>query len=139
MKTTRWIPNITGCCMASSCVLLAGTSWAADPGVAYDKPARTEQVFRADELSIDAFGSVALKEEIIENISRDRVRRNARFGFGAGVNYFFNRYFGVLGGGLHGEHRAFLCGRCRREPGGSHSVRCDTPGAVWVCGRRISI
>jgi len=91
MKTNKLIPTLAG-----GCVLLAGTTtWAADPGVTYEKPTRTEQVFRADELSFDIFGSVALGEEIIENISTDRVRDNARFGWGAGVNYFFSRHIGL--------------------------------------------
>lgn len=81
--------------LAGSCVLLAGGAWAADATVAYDKPARTEQVFRANELSLDIFGSLSLGEEVIERISRDRVRDNGRFGYGAGVNYFFTRWIGI--------------------------------------------
>ena len=79
-------------------MLVAGSTWAADPGVAYEKPVppRTDHVFRADEFSLDIFGSMALGEEVIENLSRDRVTSDARFGFGAAANFFFTRYFGIM-------------------------------------------
>ena len=91
MKTTSLMPVL-----AASCTLLAGTtSWGAEPGLAYDRPARTDQVFRADEFSIDIFGSVSLGEDVIRRISRERVRDNGRLGYGAGANYFFTRHFGL--------------------------------------------
>lgn len=75
--------------------LLIGSLGAAEPGVAYEKPGRSGLVFRPAELSLDVFGGITLGEEVIENISRDRVQDNGRLGAGVGVNYFFNRYFGI--------------------------------------------
>jgi hypothetical protein len=92
MKIETWMPVVVG-----SCAFVAGTAWGADAGVSYNNVPRSEQVFRADEFSIDAFGTLALGEDVIEHISRDRVRDNGRFGFGAGANYFFTRYFGISG------------------------------------------
>ena len=90
MKTTTLIPVV-----ATGCVLLSGSISGAEPGVALDKAPRTDPVFRPNELSLDIFGSLALGEEVIEKISRDRVRDHGRFGYGAGVNYFFTRNFGL--------------------------------------------
>ena len=85
------MPTLTGACV----LLSATTSWTAEPGLTYDKSPRTDQVFRADELSLDVYGSLSLGEEVIENISRDRVQDNGRLGLGAGLNYFFSRNFGL--------------------------------------------
>jgi len=51
--------------------------------------------YRAKELSIDAFGSASMGKYSIEHISGSRVSHDTRLGGGLGVNYFFNRYFGL--------------------------------------------
>jgi len=51
--------------------------------------------YRANELSIDAFGSASMGKYSIEDLSRTRVSHDTRLGAGLGVNYFFNRYLGL--------------------------------------------
>jgi len=62
--------------------------------------------YRADELSIDAFGSGSIGEQTIDHISGDRIQKNGRAGAGAGVNYFFTRYIGI-GGDAYSENTAY--------------------------------
>ena len=61
--------------------------------------------YRAQEISIDAFGTGSLREQTIDHISGARVDRNGRLGAGAGLNYFFCRYVGV-GGDAYTENTA---------------------------------
>ena len=61
--------------------------------------------YRAQEFSIDAFGSGSLGEQTIDHISGDRVEHNGRLGAGAGLNYFFTRYIGI-GGDAYSENTA---------------------------------
>ena len=54
--------------------------------------------YRADELSIDAFGSGSIGQQTINHISGNRIQKNGRAGAeGVGVNYFFTRYIGISG------------------------------------------
>jgi len=57
-----------------------------------DKP-----LFRANEASLDAFGTVSVGQQTINHISGDRVRDNGRLGAGLGANYFFTRNIGLEG------------------------------------------
>jgi hypothetical protein len=59
--------------------------------------------YRCNELSLDGFGSASLGEYTLEHPSDRRVRRNTRFGAGAGINYFFTRYIGI-GGDAYSEN-----------------------------------
>lgn len=61
------------------------------------RPALAEEneLYRANELSVDVFGSASLQRHTIDNISRARVQQNTRLGLGAGVNYFFTRNMGI--------------------------------------------
>ncbi len=43
---------------------------------------------------MDVFGSVSVGQEVINHISRDRVKDDGRLGLGVGGNYFLNRYVG---------------------------------------------
>jgi hypothetical protein len=61
--------------------------------------------YRAQEFSIDAFGSGSLGEQTIDHISGNKVEHNGRLGAGAGLNYFFCRYVGV-GGDAYTENTA---------------------------------
>lgn len=54
-------------------------------------------LYRAGELSVDAFGTASLGKSTIENLSNDRVRNNTRLGAGLGVSYFFTRNIGIGG------------------------------------------
>lgn len=61
------------------------------------------QFYRANELSIDLFGSASIGQQTIDNFSGDRVTEDARLGAGVGINYFFTRHFG-LGGEAYTEN-----------------------------------
>jgi hypothetical protein len=61
--------------------------------------------YRAQELSVDVFGSGSLGEQTINNISGNKVEHNGRLGAGAGLNYFFSRYVGI-GGDAYTENTA---------------------------------
>ena len=52
-------------------------------------------LYRAQELSIDLFGSGSINQQTINHISGDRVTDNGRFGAGAGLNCFFCRHIGI--------------------------------------------
>jgi len=55
----------------------------------------TEPMYRDQELSIDAFGTLSLGEQSIDKISAARIRHNGRLGAGAGVNLFFAKNVGI--------------------------------------------
>lgn len=61
--------------------------------------------YRADELSLDAFGSGSIGQQTINHISGSRIERNGRAGAGAGANYFFTRFIGI-GGDAYSENTA---------------------------------
>ena len=52
-------------------------------------------LFRANELSLDLFGSLSVGQEVLQDISADRVKDDGRLGAGLGLNYFFTRFVGV--------------------------------------------
>lgn len=52
-------------------------------------------LFRENEFSLDAFGSVSVGQQIIDNISGNRVEDDGRLGAGLGLNYFLTRHIGV--------------------------------------------
>ncbi len=56
---------------------------------------QTGDLFRAQEFSVDIFGSLSVGQETIDDISGSRVKDDGRLGAGAGVNYFFTRNFGI--------------------------------------------
>lgn len=62
-----------------------------------------ESLFRANEASLDLFGSVSVGQETLDNISEERVRDDGRLGLGLGGNYFFTRHLG-LGGDAYTEN-----------------------------------
>jgi hypothetical protein len=55
----------------------------------------TFDLYPANELSLDAFGTISEGEHTIEHISSQSVKHGARGGVGAGVNYFITRYIGI--------------------------------------------
>jgi hypothetical protein len=59
--------------------------------------------YRSGELSVDAFGTGSLGEYTIQHLSGPSVRQNARFGLGAGINYFITRNIGI-GGEAYSEN-----------------------------------
>jgi hypothetical protein len=53
--------------------------------------------YRAQELSLDLFGSGSVGQPTIDHFTGGRIEQNGRLGAGAGLNYFFCRYVGVGG------------------------------------------
>ena len=60
----------------------------------FSPPKPSETLFRANEWSVDPFGSVSVRQETINRFSQQRVRQDGRLGAGLGVNYFFTRNIG---------------------------------------------
>ena len=52
-------------------------------------------LYRANEISIDLFGSGSIGKYTINNPSTTRIRDNGQLGAGAGLSYFFTRNLGV--------------------------------------------
>lgn len=88
--------NLLNGTTAMAMALAAGSFIAAPSTRAADDPAH---VFKADEFSLDLFGTLSIGEQTINRLSRDRVRDDGRLGLGIGGNYFFSRIFGVSGEG----------------------------------------
>jgi hypothetical protein len=61
------------------------------PGSYFDQG----DLYRASELSVDAFGTASIGKYTLDHPSDARVRHNARLGAGAGINYFFTRNIGI--------------------------------------------
>jgi hypothetical protein len=69
---------------------------AAKPALGADTTSSdSSDLYPANQLSLDAFGSISEGKYTIEHVSDQRVRNNARGGVGAGVNYFITRYIGI--------------------------------------------
>jgi hypothetical protein len=65
----------------------ADESAGANPGIFY----------RAQEVSVDLFGTGSINQQTFNHFSGDRVQQNGRLGAGAGLNYFFTRFIGLSG------------------------------------------
>jgi hypothetical protein len=55
----------------------------------------SNELFRADELSLDLFGSGSVGQQTLDELSGLRVSQDVRLGAGIGLNYFFTRNFGL--------------------------------------------
>jgi hypothetical protein len=71
-------------------MLAAKPVWGAD-----NTSSDTLDLYPANQVSLDAFGTVSEGKYTIEHISDQRVRNNARGGVGAGLTYFITRYIGI--------------------------------------------
>jgi len=60
-------------------------------------------LYRANELSLDGFGTASIGKYTLNHISNARVRHNTRLGAGAGINYFITRNIGI-GGEAYSEN-----------------------------------
>ena len=62
-----------------------------------DNGSQNEQpdLYRGNELSIDAFGTASLGQYNIEHPSNRTVRQDTKFGAGAGLSYYITRYIGI--------------------------------------------
>jgi hypothetical protein len=80
-------------------MLLAMTSaWAADTertdqtqSVSYDNI----DLYRANELSLEGFGSGSIGKYTIDHLSGKRIRDNTKLGAGVGISYFITRNLGI--------------------------------------------
>ena len=52
-------------------------------------------IYRANELSLDGFGTGSDGSYTIDHPSNNRIRQNTQGGAGAGINYFLTRNFGI--------------------------------------------
>lgn len=68
-------------------------SYDQNPHQNYDQSG--SDLYRAREWSFDAFGTEALSQHSIDNLSGHRIRHDSTLGAGIGANYFFLRYVGV--------------------------------------------
>lgn len=64
-----------------------------------------DTLFFGNEVSLDLFGTMSIGQEVIDNLTDERVRDNGRLGAGVGLNYFFNRNIG-LGADAYTENTA---------------------------------
>lgn len=89
-------------------ILLCGTilTLAAAPALAADaaQPGANDK-YRAQEASLDLFGSASVGQQTINNITGLRVNRDLRLGAGIGMNYFLTRNVGV-GAEVYSENTA---------------------------------
>ena len=89
--------------LATTLLLATLPVLAADDTSSYNSS--RSDLFRANELSLDLFGTDTLGQHTINHPSVDRIRNNSLLGAGLGVNYFFIRYVGI-GGELYTENTA---------------------------------
>ena len=83
-------------------LMLAATSVLGQDNAANNQSSQGD-LYRASELSLDAFGSASLGKYTIDHPSEMRVRNNTRLGAGAGINYFITRNIGI-GGDAYSEN-----------------------------------
>lgn len=77
--------------IVAAVLLLATVTAFADEGVKYDN----HDLYRANELDVDLFGSASVGQYTVDHLSGNRLRHNARLGAGVGMSYFFNRNVGL--------------------------------------------
>jgi outer membrane protein W len=65
------------------------------PQMRLDPPPEAPPRFRAQEFSIDVFGTASVNEDDLEHPSGDRFSTDGRLGLGLGGTYFFARHFGI--------------------------------------------
>lgn len=70
---------------------LAAENMSNDRGLHYDQG----DLYRANELSVDAFGTASLGKYSIDHLSGSRVRQNTELGAGVELNYFITRNIGI--------------------------------------------
>src|SRR4051812_19313259 len=70
--------------------LCAGAARAADSERTYT----SDDLYRANEFSVDFFGTGSIGESTINNLTGSRIRQDIRLGVGVGMNYFVTRNIG---------------------------------------------
>jgi hypothetical protein len=76
---------------AAAIALLASTAAFAEGSTGYSQC----DLYRANELSLDMFGTASIGKYTIHHLSGERIRENTRLGAGLGANYFFTRNLGI--------------------------------------------
>ena len=97
------------------------TAWAQDDSsttTTTTTSSTPDQLFNANEVSMDLFGTVSVNQQTINHISGDRVRHNGRLGAGVGLTYYATRYIGI-GGDAYSENT-------------QHSFVDDAAGNVYL-------
>lgn len=85
--------------MLAATSALAADNASTDPSV----PCEPCDFYRANELSMDVFGSASIGKYTIDHLSGSRIRHNTRLGAGLGLSYFITRNIGV-GGEAYSEN-----------------------------------
>ena len=76
--------------------LAATPAWCQDSAINNKGPNYDQgDLYRANELSLDGFGTASIGKYTIDHPSNARIRHNTRLGAGAGINYFFTRNIGI--------------------------------------------
>ncbi len=100
MKSYYCFPVLTAIAMVITTSLYAddtmtnSASTSNNQGSTYDQT----KYYRANELSVDAFGTAEIGQYTIDHLggmSLRSIRQNTQWGAGAGVNYFATEYLGV--------------------------------------------
>jgi hypothetical protein len=60
-------------------------------------PDSDSNLYRAQEFSVDLFGSGSIDQYTIDHLTGERIRHNGVLGGGAGINLFLTRYLGIGG------------------------------------------
>ena len=84
---------------------LSATCCAHALDISADSSSLSASPYRAQELSIDGFGSLSIGQETIDHLSGDAVKQDGRLGAGGGLNYFLTRCIGI-GGDAYSENTA---------------------------------
>jgi len=74
-------------------LMLAAGSASAEHGMKYDQ----SELYRANEVSLDLFGTASIGKYTIDHLSGSRIRHNSTLGAGVGMSYFFTRTIGIAG------------------------------------------
>ena len=85
--------------LAATSALGSDNNVSNDPSV----PCEPCDFYRANELSVDVFGSASIGKYTIDHLSGSRIRHNTRLGAGLGISYFITRNIGI-GGEAYSEN-----------------------------------
>ena len=77
--------------------LVPVAAWADDDASRQRYGSFADDLYRANEFSVEAFGAGTINQYTIDHPSGDRVRHNLRLGAGLGGSYFFTQNLGIEG------------------------------------------
>ena len=76
-------------------ILTLTASGALGQGMKYDQGDLTS-LYRANELTVEAFGTASIGKYTLDHLSGSRIHHNTRLGAGVGLGYFITRNVGFL-------------------------------------------